>query len=50
MVNHLGDEALAGSGTSVALVADGRDNSRKQRRKRLLVTDIKRKGIWQGNT
>ena len=33
MANHLGDEAFAGSATIVALVADGRENCRKGRRK-----------------
>ena len=35
MANHLTDEAFAGSTTSVALVAAGRDTSRKQRRKKV---------------
>ena len=44
MANHLGDEAFAGSATSVALVADGRDNSRKLRRKKVTCYRCQKKG------
>ena len=49
MANHLGDEAFAGSATSVALVADGRDNSRKVRRKKVTCYRCQKKGHWQVN-
>ena len=44
MANHLTDEAFAGSTTSVALVAAGRDTSRKQRRKRVTCYRCQKKG------
>ena len=44
MANHLTDEAFAGSTTLVALVAAGRDTSRKQRRKRMTRYRCQKKG------
>ena len=49
MTNHYGTKAFSGSATNVALVGDGRENSRKLRQKKILVKDVKRNGIWQVN-
>ena len=44
MAYHLGDEAFAGSATSVALVADGRDNSCKLKWKKVTCYRCQKKG------
>ena len=44
MANHLGDEAFAGSGGNVALVANGKDSFRKFRKRKVTCYRCQKKG------
>ena len=44
MANHLTDEAFAGSAAPIAMVAAGRDTSKKQRRKRVTCYRCQKRG------